>query len=305
MKAMRNLLLAVMVISLGASCVSKKKLADAEAALEAQKTLLRQCEERNRDLEAQLLDANKKLSDCTTKLTSTQQELNNANAKLKLAQEQLDLLKNNNKSLLDQLAALQVISKAGAESINKSLEAINQQSQYIKDLTKSMQYKDSVNLALVMNLKRSLSDFNDQDVNIEVKKGVVYISLSDNMLFNSGSAVIKPAAEKVLSKIASILNDQKELDILVEGHTDNVPISTECIADNWDLSAKRATSVVRALQTKYKVAPERMTAGGRSEYVTKAPNTTAAGRAQNRRTEIIILPKLDEFFKLLEAPAQK
>lgn len=305
MKAMRNLLMAVMVISLSASCVSKKKLADAEAALEAQKTLLKQCEERNRDLEAQLLDANKKLADCTSKLTNANQELNNANAKLKLAQEQLELMKNNNKSLLEQLTALQVISKAGAESINRSLEAINQQSQYIKDLTKSMQYKDSVNLALVMNLKKSLSDFNDQDVNIEVKKGVVYISLSDNMLFNSGSAVIKPAAEKVLSKIASILNDQKELDILVEGHTDNVPISTECVADNWDLSTKRATSVVRALQTKYKVSPERMTAGGRSEYVTKAPNTTSAGRAQNRRTEIIILPKLDEFFKLLEAPAQK
>lgn len=305
MKSMRNLLLAVLVISAATSCVSKKKLADAEAALEAQKTLLAQCEERNRDLEAQILDLNKKLTDCNGKLTTAQQELNSSNAKLKLAQDQLELMKNNNKSLLDQLSALQVISKAGAESINRSLEAINQQSQYIKDLTKSMQYKDSVNLALVMNLKRSLSDFNDQDVNIEVKKGVVYISLSDNMLFNSGSAVIKPAAEKVLSKIASILNDQKELDILVEGHTDNVPISTECVADNWDLSTKRATSVVRTLQGKYKVSPERMTAGGRSEYVTKAPNTTSAGRAQNRRTEIIVLPKLDEFFKLLEAPAPK
>lgn len=305
MNSIRNIFLAVLVITAVTSCVSKKKLADAEAALEAQKTLLAQCEERNRDLEKQLLDLNGKLTDCNGKLATAQQELNSSNAKLKLAQDQLELLKNNNKSLLDQLSALQVISKAGAESISKSLEAINQQSQYIKDLTKSMQYKDSVNLALVMNLKRSLSDFNDQDVNIEVKKGVVYISLSDNMLFNSGSAVIKPAAEKVLSKIASILNDQKELDILVEGHTDNVPISTECVADNWDLSTKRATSVVRVLQNKYKVSPDRMTAGGRSEYVSKAPNTTTAGRAQNRRTEIIVLPKLDEFFKLLEAPVAK
>ena len=305
MNSIRNIFLAVLVITAVTSCVSKKKLADAEAALEAQKTLLAQCEERNRDLEKQLLDLNGKLTDCNGKLATAQQELNSSNAKLKLAQDQLELLKNNNKSLLDQLSALQVISKAGAESISKSLEAINQQSQYIKDLTKSMQYKNSVNLALVMNLKRSLSDFNDQDVNIEVKKGVVYISLSDNMLFNSGSAVIKPAAEKVLSKIASILNDQKELDILVEGHTDNVPISTECVADNWDLSTKRATSVVRVLQNKYKVSPDRMTAGGRSEYVSKAPNTTTAGRAQNRRTEIIVLPKLDEFFKLLEAPVAK
>ncbi|MBK9254571.1 MAG: OmpA family protein [Saprospiraceae bacterium] len=305
MRAIRNLFILTLVIVSASSCVSKKKLADAEAALEAQKTLLAQCEERNRDLEQQLLDLNKKLTDCNGKLATATQDLNNSNAKLKLAQDQLDLLKNTNKSLLDQLTSLSVISRAGAESINKSLEQINQQSQYIKDMTKSMQYKDSVNLALVMNLKRSLSDFNDQDVTIEVKKGVVYISLSDNLLFKSGSAVINPAAEKVLGKIASILNDQKELDILVEGHTDNVPIATECIADNWDLSAKRATAVVRTLQGKYKVSPDRMTAGGRSEYVSKAANSTSAGRAQNRRTEIIVLPKLDQFFKLMEAPASK
>ncbi|MBL0100313.1 MAG: flagellar motor protein MotB [Saprospiraceae bacterium] len=165
-----------------------------------------------------------------------------------------------------------------------------------------MQYKDSVNLALAMNLKKSLSDFNDSDVSIEVKKGVVYISLSDNMLFKTASANINAGADKVLAKIAGILNDQKELDILVEGHTDNVPMANECIADNWDLSAKRATAVVRMLQTKYKVDPSRMTAGGRSEYIPKSSNASPAGKAENRRTEIIILPKLDQFFKLMEAP---
>jgi chemotaxis protein MotB len=200
------------------------------------------------------------------------------------------------------MSSLQVISKASSESIKKSLEAINDQSSYIKDLTKTMQYKDSVNLALAMNLKKSLQDFNDSDVTIEVKKGVVYISLSDNLLFKTASAVINTKAEAVLSKIASILNDQKDLDILIEGHTDNVPMSSECVTDNWDLSAKRATAVVRTLQNKYKVAPERMTAGGRSEFVPKAENSTSAGRAQNRRTEILILPKLDQFFKLNEAP---
>jgi len=287
------------------SCVSKKKFNELEANLAEQKSLLSQCEKRNQDLEAQLLEANRKLTDCNSKLSAATAELNTANVKIKGLEEQLDLLKRSNANLLDQMASLSVISKAGAESIKKSLDAINDQSSYIKDLTKSMQYKDSVNLALVMNLKRSLKDFNDQDVNIEVKKGVVYISLSDNLLFKSASAVINSKAEAVLSKIASILNDQKELDILIEGHTDNVPIANDCINDNWDLSAKRATSVVRALQNKYKVAPERMTAGGRSQYVPKSGNDSASGRAQNRRTEIIVLPKLDQFFKLLEAPALK
>jgi chemotaxis protein MotB len=284
------------------SCVSKKKFNETQAALDAQRSLLKQCESRNQDLETQLLNANRNLTDCNTKLTAANAELNAAAVKAQGLEAQLDLLKKSNSNLLEQMSSLQVISKASSESIKKSLEAINGQSSYIKDLTKSMQYKDSVNLALAMNLKKSLKDFNDSDVTIEVKKGVVYISLSDNLLFKTGSAVINSKAEGVLSKIASILNDQKDLDVLIEGHTDNVPMSSDCITDNWDLSAKRATAVVRTLQNKYKVAPERMTAGGRSEFVPKAENTTSAGRAQNRRTEILILPKLDQFFKLHEAP---
>lgn len=284
------------------SCVSKKKFNETQAALDAQRSLLKQCESRNQDLETQLLNANRNLTDCNTKLTAANAELNAAGIKAQGLEAQLDLLKKSNSNLLEQMSSLQVISKASSESIKKSLEAINDQSTYIKDLTKTMQYKDSVNLALAMNLKKSLQDFNDSDVTIEVKKGVVYISLSDNLLFRTGSAVINSKAEGVLSKIASILNDQKDLDILIEGHTDNVPMSSDCISDNWDLSAKRATAVVRTLQNKYKVAPERMTAGGRSEFVPKAENTTSAGRAQNRRTEILILPKLDQFFKLHEAP---
>lgn len=162
-----------------------------------------------------------------------------------------------------------------------------------------MARKDSLNLSLVMNLKRSLADVNDSDVQIEVKKGVVYISISDKMLFRSGSSTINANASTVLGKVAQVINDHNDLDILVEGHTDNVPINTGCTKDNWDLSAERATAVVRMLQTKYKVNPSRMTAGGRSEYVPKADNATAEGRKTNRRTEIIILPKLDQFFELM------
>jgi chemotaxis protein MotB len=155
-----------------------------------------------------------------------------------------------------------------------------------------------------VNLKRSLADVNDEDVTVEVKKGVVYISLSDKMLFKSGSADISTMAEGVLSKIAKVVNDHSELDILVEGHTDNVPIKTANIKDNWDLSALRATAVVRLLQSKYNVKPERMTAGGRSEFVPKVANDNPKNKSINRRTEIVILPKLDQFFQLA-APSGK
>jgi chemotaxis protein MotB len=299
---MNRLLFGILIIVglMTTSCVSKKKLKASQSALTAQQRLLTRCENRNADLEKQLLDLNKMIDEAKTQVRETNDDLDRANLKLKSSEEQFALLKTNNTNLLDQLNTLSVINRSGAESIKKSLDAINQQSQYIKDLTKSMQYKDSVNLALALNLKRSLGDFNDKDVTIEVKKGVVYISLSDNMLFKTGSAAINSNAETVLAKIAGIVNDHRELDILVEGHTDNIPMSGECIGDNWELSARRAVSIVRLLQNKYKVEPSRMTAGGRSEYVPKGSNTTPAGRSENRRTEIIILPKLEQFFKLME-----
>ncbi len=287
---------------LGSGCVSKKKLNEANAALEAHKNLLSRCEERNKELEAQILDLTRQLELANSNLKKASDDLLAANQKLRSAEDQIVVLKGSQNNLLDQLNTASVINKAGAESIKKSLDAISQQSSYIKELTKTMQYKDSVNLALAMNLKKSLSDFNDKDVSIEVKKGVVYISLSDNMLFKTASSNINSSADKVLGKIAGILNDQKELDILVEGHTDNVPMAGECVTDNWDLSTRRATAVVKLLQSKYKVDPSRMTAGGRSEYQPKSSNSNATGRASNRRTEIIVLPKLDQFFKLMEAP---
>ena len=221
---------------------------------------------------------------------------------IKKLEEENAFLKDNNNSILSRLEDLSVISQSGAENIKKSLEAINSQNSYIKDLNTSIQKKDSVNLALVTNLKRSLGDVNDQDVNVEVRKGVVYITLSDKMLYRSGSSKVNAAGETVLGKIAKVVNDHNGLDILVEGHTDNVPISKAGVNDNWDLSTQRAVSVVRILQDKYGVNPSRMTAGGKSEYSPKASNDDSLGRAANRRTEILILPKLDEFFQLM-APA--
>ncbi len=217
-------------------------------------------------------------------------------------QQQINHLQSTNGSLLDRMSDLSIVSKTGAESIQKSLESLSQQYDFIQNLTEKVHSKDSLNLALVMNLKRSLSDVNDNDIQVEVRGGVVYVSISDKMLFNSGSSKLNPQSEDVLGKIASVINDHEQLDVLVEGHTDNVPMSNSCIDDNWDLSVKRATSVVRALANDYYVAPERMTAAGRSEYIPRAGNESADGRSQNRRTEIVITPKLDQFFKLLEAP---
>jgi chemotaxis protein MotB len=278
------------------SCVSKKKY----LALESQQNQLRAM------LEKQLADCNTERDQLRkdngmkdVEITGLKTQLGAQDGQIRNMEEQIAFLKQTNTNLLDRMADLSVVSKSGAESIRKSLEAINEQSKYIKDLTGQIQRKDSLNLALVMTLKRSLSDINDDDVQIEVRKGVVYVSLSDKMLFRSGSAVINPSAENVLAKVARVLNDHSQLDILIEGHTDNVPIATECVKDNWDLSVLRATAVARLLKNKYNVSPDRMIAGGSGEFKPKADNATTAGKAQNRRTEIIITPKLDQFFELL------
>ncbi|MDH3648962.1 MAG: OmpA family protein [Saprospiraceae bacterium] len=242
------------------------------------------------------------LCSCQSKV---KKELALRNQQVAQLEQQIEHMQSTTGSLLDRMADLSVVNRTGAESIQKSLESIGQQYSFIEDLTEKIQTKDSLNLALVMNLKRSLSDINDEDVQIEVRGGVVFVSISDRLLFRSGSSSLSAQAEQVLSKLAAVLNDHSDLSILVEGHTDDVPITTECVADNWDLSAKRATSVVRTLQQDHFLAPDRLTAAGRAEYIPKSDNHTEQGRQMNRRTEIILTPKLDQFFKLLEQPELK
>lgn len=215
-------------------------------------------------------------------------------------QEQLTTLKETNAGLLDRMEDLSLVSRTGAESIKNSLENISRQTAYIENLNKKVQSKDSLNLALVLNLKRSLSDINDTDINVEVRGGLVHVSISDKLLFTSGSANLSKKAVDVLGKIAHVINDHDQLEVMVEGHTDNVPMNTSCINDNWDLSVKRATSVVRTLANDHYVDPRRLTAAGRSSYMPKDDNDTSSGRSKNRRTEIIIQPSLDQFFQLLE-----
>ena len=217
--------------------------------------------------------------------------------------QQITHMQQTNNSLLDRMSDLSIINKEGAESIKLSLDNMSQQYDFIEDLTKKVQTKDSVNLALVLNLKRSLANINDDDIQVEVRGGVVHVSISDKLLYQSGSSQLSQKARQVLGKIASVVKDHKELQIMVEGHTDNIPMSNDCVADNWDLSVKRATSVVRVLQEEYLVNPERIIAAGRAEYSPKSDNSTAAGRSANRRTEIVIQPRMDQFFKLMEPPA--
>ncbi len=219
---------------------------------------------------------------------------------LQKLQKELADAKANSTTMLKQLSDMSVISASQAESIRKSLESINSKDAYIKDLQVAMARKDSLNMALVLNLKGALKDVNDEDVNIKVEGSAVFISISDKMLFRSGSYDVLPRAKEVLGKVAAVIKAQPDVQFMVEGHTDNKSIQTASIKDNWDLSVLRSTSVVRILQKNYGVDPSRMIAAGRSEYVPVGPNNDANGRSLNRRTRIVILPQLDQFFKLME-----
>lgn len=236
----------------------------------------------------------------------TERNLAVAGNRVKSLEEQLASEKANLKSLQDALNKCLNSSSQGNVNISKLVDEINSSNKYIQQLVNTKNKSDSLNLVLTNNLTRSLSQQEMKDVNVQVLKGVVYISLSDNMLYNSGSYEISSTAGETLSKIAKIIKDYNNYDVLIEGNTDNVPISQPNIRSNWDLSALRASSVVQALQKNYGVDPKRLTAGGRGEYNPIADNNSNEGKAKNRRTQIIITPKLDQFMDLIgKAPEQQ
>ncbi|GJN60118.1 OmpA/MotB family protein [Elizabethkingia anophelis] len=248
-------------------------------------------------LEALQTDYQKCLSDSGQKESLIQSQ----KVRVSSLEEQINLLKNQNGILQESLKDCATNSNKGSMNIEKLIGQIKESQDYIKRLQDARSKQDSLNIAISNKLKRSLDNINDQDIDIKVQKGVVFISLSDKMLYKSGSYEILPTAETVLEKVARVINDYSDYDVMVEGHTDTDPMKPNAlIKDNWDLSALRATSVVRMLQTKFAVNPSRMTAGGRSEYVPKTDNNTPMGKSENRRTEIIVLPKLDQFMQLLE-----
>jgi chemotaxis protein MotB len=277
-----------------ASCVSKKKFTMVQNELASCNEQLGKCGESLNDYMNRLETAEAERNTLRTDLNNRQEQVTDLRAQLEDCKVQRD-------KQLTQVGDLTVMSKGAQDNMKQTLEQLRQKDQYIHLLQAAKSKTDSLNLALAVNLKSQLKDgIEDKDVDIQVDKTVVMINLSDKMLYQSGSANLSTRANEVLGKIAQIINQRPELEVMVEGYTDNVPISTECIKDNWDLSVKRATSVVRALQTKYNIDPNRLIAAGRGEYNTLATNTTAEGRATNRRTRIIILPKLGEFYDLLD-----
>jgi len=271
-------------LALAAGCVSNKKYAELQ------------------DTYAKLRDRNQELSN---KYQDSQRELSGSTSRVKSLEEQIASEKANVTALQDALNKCLNSSSQGNVNISKLVDEINSSNKYIKQLVNAKNKSDSLNMVLTNNLTRSLSREELGDVDVQVLKGVVYISLADNMLYKSGSYEVSDKAGETLSKIAKIIKDYDTYDVLIEGNTDNVPIAQTNIRNNWDLSALRASSVVQVLQTKYAVDPKRLTAGGRGEFNPIADNNTPGGKAKNRRTQIIITPKLDQFMDLIgKAPEQ-
>ncbi len=269
------------------SCVSTKKYQEEQAKYERLNTAYT-------GIQGNLKECMDEKVDAERRRALMQGEMDNL-------KEQVNFLKTNNNQALKQLEDLSVISTSQAESIKKSLDNIGSKDAYIQNLQGALSRKDSLNMVLVMNLKGAIGNLDDKDINIKVDKGVVYIDISDKLLFKSGQFEVTPAAKTVLGKVAQVLKNQPDIEFMVEGHTDNVPFrGSGVLADNWDLSVKRATSVVRMLQNEYGMDPSKMAASGRGEYQPLTENSTQDGKATNRRTRIVILPQLDQFFKLLE-----
>ena len=240
------------------------------------------------------------LNSATVKLNTCLDEKATAEANAKALQDQIAFLKANNQDLINNMGNLTTLSQKGAENLERSLESLKEKDLVIRTMQDAVTRRDSVTLALVTSLKGAFIDINDNDIEVNVEKGVVFISISDKLLFNSGSYYVSDRAKEVLGKVAQVVLDKPEIEFMVEGHTDDVPIQNEVLQDNWDLSVKRATSVVRVLQNDFNVPPERMTAAGRSFYIPVSDNETSEGRAKNRRTRIVVLPKLDQFYDLIE-----
>ncbi|MDD5825879.1 MAG: OmpA family protein [Prevotellaceae bacterium] len=272
----------LIIVSLAAallttSCASKKELAN--------------CQAENKELGKKYVDVKEQLAAATARATTLQEQLNQKTADMAALQASLD------KSLTN--------ASQNNISIDKLVDQINESNQYIRHLVEVKSKSDSLNMVLTNNLTRSLSKEELKEVDVQVLKGVVYISLADNMLYKSGSYEINDRAAETLSKIAKIIKDYSDYDVLIEGNTDNVPVNSAAasmknIRNNWDLSCLRASSVVQALQNQYGVDPKRLTAGGRGEYNPLVSNDSETGKLRNRRTQIIITPKLDQFMDLID-----
>lgn len=266
----------ISMLFLTTSCVSKK--------------LYTALEEENKKNKQLLDNATNKLNLCLEEKAAT-------TTKMEALESQVGQLSTTNAALLNNVGNMATLSKKEAENLEKSLESIKEKDMQIKTMRDAISKKDSVTLALVTSLKGALGNLNDEDIEVNVEKGVVFISISDKLLFRSGSYKVSDKAKTILGKVATVVNNKPDIEFMVEGHTDDVPYkSGGVLLDNWDLSVKRATSIVRILQKDFNVAPKRMTAAGRAEYVP----VSATDKAANRRTRIVVLPKLDQFYNMIE-----
>lgn len=276
---MKKIALIAAIALTAVSCVSKKQYAELEA------------KQRNtEDL----------LNSATVKLNSCLEEKAGLTARANSLESQVASLNATNGDLIKQIGEFTTLTQQGAANLERSLESLKEKDLTIRKLQDAVTRRDSVNLALVQSLKGVLGNLDDEDIEVSVEKGVVYVNISGKLLFKSGSYAITDRAKEVLGKVAKVVNNKPDFEFLVEGHTDTDPISRNGIKDNWDLSVLRATAVVRLLQDDFGVDPKRMTAGGRSEYVPVASNDTAEGKARNRRTRIVVLPKIDQFYNMIE-----
>jgi chemotaxis protein MotB len=269
------LFLSVLALSLS-SCGTKKKIAELEA--------------KNKECQDLLNTATVKLNVCLTE-------------KEALAQ-QVEFLKKSNTDLLSNVNNLTLLTSKGAENLEKSLESLKEKDLKINRLQDALTRKDSVTIALVTSLKRTVG-VDDPDIQINVEKGVVMINIADKLLFKSGSYEISDRAKEILGKVAKVINDRPDFECMVESHTDNVPYRNGLLLDNWDLSVKRATAVVRMLTNEHNVNPKQMIAAGRGEFIPLVANNTAENRASNRRTRIIVMPKIDQFYDMIEKEMKK
>jgi chemotaxis protein MotB len=276
---MKNIISLITISIIFTSCVSQKKY---------------------KELETLQINTKNNLNSTSVQLNTCKDEKEAALTSITTLKDQVKFLKANNQGLINNLGNLTTLSQKGAENLEKSLESMKEKDVRIQKMQDAVTRKDSVTLALVTSLKGVLGNLNDGDIEVNVEKGVVYVSISDKLLFSSGSYMITKRAKEVLGKVAAVVNNRPELEFMVEGHTDNVPIKTETIVDNWDLSVMRATAVVRILQNDFEVSPDRMTAAGRSSYIPLFDNDNSSNRAKNRRTRIVVLPKLDQFYDLIE-----
>lgn len=276
---LKVLTVALAALTLG-SCVSSKRFNTVNKDLESTK--------------AELASTKRTMNDYAS-------EIGKYEAQVKALSEQNSFLRSNNQDLINNMDNFTTLTSKGAENLEKTLESLKEKELTINKLQSAITRRDSVNLALVASLKGALGNLNDQDIEINVEKGVVFVSIADKLLFQSGSYSVSAEAKRVLGKVATVVNAKPDFEFMVEGHTDNVPYKTNAeIKDNWDLSVKRATAIVRLLQNEFKVDPKRMTAAGRSYYAPLVENNSASNRARNRRTRIVVLPKLDQFYSMIE-----